>query len=143
MRNVVWITADVHYAAAHEYHPSRARFTSFDPFWEFVAGPLHAGTFGPRALDPTFGPDVKFCAVPDGMKPNRPPSDGLQFFGALAFDPATHAATVTLHDRDRPSPLHAGAGRSAGVTLERTTDYGLQAAGQERLVDSYSLFPDP
>ncbi len=57
VRNVVWITADVHYAAAHEYHPSRARFTDFDPFWEFVAGPLHAGTFGPgastRRSDPT------------------------------------------------------------------------------------------
>ena len=49
VRNVVWITGDVHYAAAHHYHPERARFTDFDPFWEFVAGPLHAGTFGPGA----------------------------------------------------------------------------------------------
>jgi alkaline phosphatase D len=100
VRNVVWITADVHYAAAHEYHPSRARFTRFDPFWEFVAGPLHAGTFGPGALDPTFGPALKFCAIPTGMKPNRPPSDGLQFFGVLAVDPATLAATVTLRSRE-------------------------------------------
>jgi alkaline phosphatase D len=100
VRNVVWITADVHYAAAHEYHPSRAHFTRFDPFWEFVAGPLHAGTFGPAAFDPTFGPELKFCAVPPGMKPNRPPSDGLQFFGALTVDPATLAATVTLRNRD-------------------------------------------
>jgi len=38
IRNVVWITADVHYAAAHHYSPERARFTEFDPFWEFVAG---------------------------------------------------------------------------------------------------------
>ena len=44
----LFITADVHYAAAHEYHPTRATFTDFDPFWEFVAGPLHAGTFGTR-----------------------------------------------------------------------------------------------
>ena len=44
---MVWITGDVHYAAAHHYHPERARFTDFDPFWEFVAGPPHAGTFGP------------------------------------------------------------------------------------------------
>jgi phosphodiesterase/alkaline phosphatase D-like protein len=31
----------------------------FDPFWEFVAGPIHAGTFGPNPLDPTFGPEVR------------------------------------------------------------------------------------
>jgi hypothetical protein len=27
--------------------PDRARFTDFDPFWEFVAGPINAGTSGP------------------------------------------------------------------------------------------------
>ena len=48
IRNVVWITGDMHYCAAHHYDPARARFTDFDPFWEFVAGPLHAGTFGPN-----------------------------------------------------------------------------------------------
>jgi alkaline phosphatase D len=53
VRNVVWITGDVHYCAAHHYHPTRAKFTDFDPFWEFVAGPLNAGTFGPgRHLRP-------------------------------------------------------------------------------------------
>jgi alkaline phosphatase D len=98
--NVAWITADVHYAAANEYHPSRAVFTGFDPFWEFVAGPLHAGTFAPGALDPTFGPEMKFCAWPRGTAPNQPPSAGLQFFGLFRVDAATRAATVTLHDRD-------------------------------------------
>ena len=67
----------MHYCAAHHYHPTRARFTEFDPFWEFVAGPLHAGTFGPGTLDATFGPEVKFNGIPPGMKPNRPPSEGL------------------------------------------------------------------
>ena len=56
IRNVVWITGDVHYAAAHHYDPQRAQFKDFDPFWEFVAGPLHAGTYGPNELDATFGP---------------------------------------------------------------------------------------
>lgn len=96
--NVVWITGDVHYCAAHHYDPSRARFTDFDPFWEFVAGPLNAGTFGPNELDPTFGPDVKFIGIPTGMKPNRPPSDGLQFFGLLRVDRRTRALTASLHD---------------------------------------------
>ncbi len=97
--NVVWITGDVHYAAAHHYDPARARFTEFAPFWEFVAGPLHAGTFGPNALDGTFGPEVRFLSIPPGMKPNRPPSDGLQFFGRLVVAARTEALTVSLHDR--------------------------------------------
>ena len=98
VRNVVWITGDVHYAAAHHYHPERARFTDFDDFWEFVAGPLHAGTFGPAPLDPTFGPAVRFLGIPEGMKPNRPPSEGLQFFGTLDIDHRSRALTAKLHD---------------------------------------------
>ncbi len=96
--NVVWITGDIHYCAAHHYDPARARFTEFDPFWEFVAGPLHAGTFGPGDMDATFGPEVRFTGIPPGMKPNRPPSDGLQFFGTLRFDGKTRAMTAALHD---------------------------------------------
>jgi len=98
IRNVVWVTADIHYCAAHEYHPTRAKFTEFDPFWEFVAGPLNAGTFGPNRMDATFGPDVKFTGIPAGMKPNRPPSEGFQFFGKMRIDHRTKAMTVTLHD---------------------------------------------
>lgn len=98
VQNVVWITADVHYCAAHEYHPGRARFTEFDPFWEFVAGPLHAGTFGPGRLDATFGPEAKFVGIPPGMKGNRPPSDGFQFFGMLRVNARTRALTAELHD---------------------------------------------
>jgi alkaline phosphatase D len=98
VRNVVWVTADVHYAAAHHYDPARARFREFDPFWEFVAGPLHAGTFGPARLDPTFGPELRFLGIPEGMKPNRPPSDGLQFFGTLDVDGRSRTLTARLHD---------------------------------------------
>ena len=98
IRNVVWITADVHYAAAHHYDPSRARFTEFDPFWEFVGGPLHAGTFGPNQLDRTFGPESRFLGIPPGMRPNRPPSDGLQFFGTGRIDRRTQALTMRLHN---------------------------------------------
>jgi alkaline phosphatase D len=100
VRNVVWLTADVHYAAAHHYDPARARFTDFTPFWEFVAGPLNAGTFSPSVFDATFGPEVRFCSVPKGMKGNRPPSDGLQFFGLVRIDGKGGAMTVTLNDID-------------------------------------------
>src|ERR1700710_1604147 len=43
--NTVWLTADVHYTAAHYYDPNKAQFQDFDPFWEFVSGPIHAGSF--------------------------------------------------------------------------------------------------
>lgn len=98
IRNVVWITADVHYCAAHHFDPSRAAFKDFDPFWEFVAGPAHAGTFATGVLDKTFGPELKFSGVPADLKPNRPPSDGLQFFGTMSVDAATRAMTVRLHN---------------------------------------------
>ncbi len=98
IRNVVWITADVHYCAAHHFDPARAAFKEFDPFWEFVAGPAHAGTFAPGALDPTFGPELKFSGVPPDLKPNRPPTDGLQFFGTLSVDARSRVMTVRLHN---------------------------------------------
>jgi alkaline phosphatase D len=98
IRNVVWITADVHYAAAHLYQPERAVFRDFLPFWEFVAGPLHAGTFGPGVLDDTFGPEVKFVGIPPGMRGNRPPTEGFQFFGALEIDGRRQTLTVKLYN---------------------------------------------
>ncbi len=100
IKNVVWVTADVHYCAAHHYDPARAQFTDFDPFWEFVAGPLNAGTFGPGEMDNTFGPEVKFTGIPKGMKPNRPPKEGLQFFGAIKIDGSSSVMTVNLHNID-------------------------------------------
>jgi alkaline phosphatase D len=98
IRNVVWVTADVHYAAAHHYDPERARFKSFDPFWEFVAGPLNAGTFGPTPLDATFGPEQRFIGIPPGMQPNRPPSEGFQFFGLVKISAKTKVMTVELRN---------------------------------------------
>jgi alkaline phosphatase D len=98
--NTVWLTADVHYAAAHHYNPDKAQFQEFDPFWEFVAGPLHAGTFGPNELDNTFGPELKFIKAPGAGKQNLPPSAGMQFFGHVRIDGASGQMTVTLRDRD-------------------------------------------
>jgi alkaline phosphatase D len=97
IQNVVWLTADVHYTAAHFYDPSQARFQEFAPFWEFVSGPLNAGTFGPGELDPTFGPRVAFQKAPPPGQANLPPSAGLQFFGQVDIDEA-EVMTVTLKD---------------------------------------------
>jgi len=96
--NVVWLTADVHYAAAHYYDPNKAQFQDFTPFWEFVAGPLNAGTFGPNALDDTFGPQVVFQSIPDDLQPKRPPSEGLQFFGSVRVDGQSEVMTVSLYN---------------------------------------------
>ncbi|WP_236638635.1 alkaline phosphatase D family protein [Mangrovicoccus ximenensis] len=100
IRNTVWLTADVHYTAAHYYDPNKAQMQDFNPFWEFVSGPLHAGTFGPAALDMTFGPEVKYVKAPtDEQGQNLPPSMGLQFFGLVDVDGATQQMKVRLMDR--------------------------------------------
>lgn len=98
VKNVFWVSADVHYAMACEFLPERAAFKDFSPFWEFIAGPLHAGTFSPsRDLDPTFGAVERFCAVPRDLKPNRPPSENLQFYGKVVA--GASQAAITLHNR--------------------------------------------
>jgi alkaline phosphatase D len=95
--NVVWLTADVHYTAAHYYDPNQAQFQDFAPFWEFVSGPLNAGTFGPGELDNTFGPQAVYVKAPAPGEVNLPPSAGLQFFGQVDID-ADQVMTVTLKD---------------------------------------------
>jgi alkaline phosphatase D len=97
--NTVWLTADVHYTAAHHYSPDRAQFQDFEPFWEFVSGPLHAGTFGPSDYDNTFGPEVRFAKHPtEEQGLNLPPSMGLQFFGKVDIAAASGVMTVSLMD---------------------------------------------
>jgi alkaline phosphatase D len=101
VKNTVWLTADVHYTAAHYYDPNKAAFQDFEPFWEFVSGPIHAGSFGPNTLDGTFGPQLVYVKAPaKGQGPNLPPTFGLQFFGHVGIDGATQQMTVTLKDWD-------------------------------------------
>jgi alkaline phosphatase D len=98
----VWLTADVHYTAAHYYDPNKAVFQDFEPFWEFVSGPIHAGSFGPNQLDNTFGPQLRYIKAPSKEQgQNVPPSEGLQFFGRVDIE--GEVMTVTLKDvEDRP-----------------------------------------
>lgn len=84
--NIFSITADVHYQAAH-YFPA-------NQWWEFVAGPIHAGGFGPNALDPTFSPELKFQLAPPPGQANLSPHDGLLSFGTI--DVTKDHATVTI-----------------------------------------------
>jgi alkaline phosphatase D len=99
VKNTVWLTADVHYTAAHYYDPNQAPFQEFAPFWEFVSGPLHAGTFGPGDMDNTFGPQVKYVKAPTKEQgQNLPPSMGLQFFGLVDIDGESEEMRVSLRD---------------------------------------------
>jgi alkaline phosphatase D len=99
IRNTLWITADLHYTAAHYYDPNRAIFQDFEPFWEFVSGPIHAGTWTPVPMEGTFGPKVVFHkASSKEQGDDLAPCYGLQFFGHVAIDGATGTLTVTLKD---------------------------------------------
>ncbi|MGP3948041.1 alkaline phosphatase D family protein [Streptomyces sp. 7N604] len=92
----VWLTADVHYTSAQHYDPSRAAFTDFAPFWEFVSGPLNAGSFPANALDGTFGPDRVFVKAP--ARANVSPAEGYQFYGEVDIDGHSGELTVRLRE---------------------------------------------
>jgi alkaline phosphatase D len=98
IKNVVWITADVHFPAAISYEPSRATSQDFEPFWEFVIGPVHAGAFGPAdnlPLDPSFGANYEFSVFPS--EANLPPPNN-QFFGSVDIDAQTANFSASIHD---------------------------------------------
>lgn len=86
VRDALWLTADVHYSAVHHYDPVRstaaAAGAAFTPFYELVAGPIHAGAFGPNPLDPTFGPEVKWQKA-IGTGEMGAPWDGYASFGTV------------------------------------------------------------
>lgn len=100
IHNIVWLTGDIHYAAAHYYDPAKAASPDFLPFWEFVAGPLNAVTGNPGVMDGTFGPQVVFSkATPPGL-PGYSPLMGYQFFGEVRVSHRDSSLTVNLRDID-------------------------------------------
>ena len=92
----VWFTTDVHYTCAQHYEPEGAAFKDFEPFWEFVSGPLNAGGFPALKLDGTFGPRQSFVKAP--AKANVPPSEGGQYFGQVDIDGESGELTVRLRE---------------------------------------------
>jgi alkaline phosphatase D len=92
----VWCTTDVHHTAAQHYDPSKAAFDDFEPFWEFVSGPLNAGGFPALKLDGTFGPKQEFIKAP--TKANVPPSEGGQYYGQVDIDGDNGEMTVRLRE---------------------------------------------
>ena len=87
----------MHYTAAHYYDPNKAVFQDFEPFWEFVSGPIHAGSFPQNQIDNTFGPQLVFQKAPAKELVTSLGYD-LQFFGHVAIDGATGVMTVTHKD---------------------------------------------
>ena len=96
IHNVVWLTTDVHYTAAHYFDPDKAAYQDFDPFWQFTSGPLNAGAFPPDAVDTTFGAQQVFVKAPPYA--NASPATEFQFFGQVAISAETEAMTVRLRD---------------------------------------------
>lgn len=96
VRNIVYLTADVHYTAAISYHPERAAFDDFAPFWGFVSGLLNAGAFPQSPLDGTFGAQYEFVHAP--TEENTSPAEGFQHFGEVAIDSDSRVLTVDLRD---------------------------------------------
>ena len=79
IKNLVWISADVHHAEIIRYRP-RVDFT----FYELIAGPLSASRGRPRPLDQTLSP-VSLFARGDFFN-----------FGQIALD--AHGLTVRIYD---------------------------------------------
>lgn len=99
IRNVIWISADVHYAAAHYFHPSQAVYQQFLPFWEFIAGPLNAATLRPHRLDPTFGPQREYLSIPEKRSGRgHSPLYGEQFFGVVDVEPEGFQLQVSIYN---------------------------------------------
>lgn len=94
VKNVVWVTADVHYCAVHRFDPAKAIFKDFDPFYELIAGPMHALTLPRKANDDTFGPEVLWCS--SGWDTFDSPITGAQHFGLLKIDAATRSLRVSF-----------------------------------------------
>jgi alkaline phosphatase D len=87
--NTIWITTDVHFAEAFRYRP----FPSNDPafvVYELATGPLNAGIFPLRDVDPTLGPEVlSFVGPPTPEAVTTWPEAKHWFnFGTLEIDEA-------------------------------------------------------
>lgn len=95
--NAVWMSADVHYSAAHHFHPDRAAFREFEPFWEFISGPFHTRPGRIIHYDKTFGAQRHY-RTPRAPKGNNPPSAGYLYFGHGRIDAKTGALTVGIRD---------------------------------------------
>lgn len=71
VRNIVFLVTDVHFASVLRYQPFGGNKFAFH---EFVTGPLNAGLFPTKDLDPTFRPERLFFY---GPQPGQHPKDWM------------------------------------------------------------------
>ena len=101
VRNTVWITADMHYTAAHYYDPEPAAVPGLRAVLGVRVGPAPCRHLGAGAARQHVRPAVMYqkgCSKAQGE--NLAPCFGLQFFGHVAIDGDTEVMTVTLKDVD-------------------------------------------
>jgi alkaline phosphatase D len=102
VRNTLWLTADVHYTAAHYYDPNKAVFQDFEPFWEFVSG------------DPRWELPAKSARqhvrTADQVRESAERTEPAAERRLAVFRPRCHRRSNANHDRDAE-----GLGRSRAV----------------------------
>jgi alkaline phosphatase D len=84
VKNVVWLSTDVHFAAGFRYHPIED-----DPNWEmyeFVSGPLNAQSFPKQTLDTSFNPERLFFFGPAYVGEPRTWAQAKQWFNYGQID---------------------------------------------------------
>ncbi|MBN2700273.1 MAG: alkaline phosphatase D family protein [Methylothermaceae bacterium] len=86
IRNVVFITTDVHFAEVFRYQPF-SESPGFQ-FYEFVSGPLNAGLFPNREFDRSLGAERLFFFGPESSADVSNYEDALGWmnFGMIAVD---------------------------------------------------------
>jgi phosphodiesterase/alkaline phosphatase D-like protein len=118
IRSTVWLTADMHYTAAHHYDPNRATYQDFEPFWEFVSARCMCLAPEEPARSTTFGP--KRCSrrvAARSRARTSPPVFGLQFFGPRRYRRQDRSDDRDVEGRRQPRPVvgryRASSGRAA------------------------------
>jgi len=93
VRNLLWLTTDVHFAAAFRYAPF-ADAPDFR-FYEFVAGPLNAGLFPNPVVDRTLGPERLLYYAPADADDVTTLADARRWFNFGLLDIETDGTLTT------------------------------------------------
>jgi alkaline phosphatase D len=83
IKNILFLSGGVNFTAALYYDPTISKVKNFNPFYEFVAGPLNGATEGLKKLDDTFAPKLLFSRAAENSAHKLSPLEGFQFFGEV------------------------------------------------------------
>src|SRR5262249_28343205 len=84
VRNVVWISTDIHIARLLSYTPTQ---DGTPDFYEFISGPLSAITGDLKPLDPTFHPKILYEET------------NFFNFGVIRIDGKSQTLSVEIRDQ--------------------------------------------